>query len=105
MATAVVAAGLRQARLPDLTGALLAVAASMLVILVAVSCWRALAFPGCLRAWLSRPCLAFSSYAVVAACAVLSAGLGFTWPASPDRLHLTGFQTNRAARQMFILRS
>jgi tellurite resistance protein TehA-like permease len=76
MATAIVAAGLRQARLPDLTDILLGVAASMLVILVAVSCWRAVAFPGSLRAWFARPSRAFSSFAVVAACAVLSAGLG-----------------------------
>lgn len=85
MATGIVSAALRQAGQPSLSAALLVIAVAVFVILLAGSAVRAVAFPASLRAGLSRPDRAFTSFAFAAACGVLGDRLasgGYRLPAA-----------------------
>jgi tellurite resistance protein TehA-like permease len=75
MATGIVSAALGQDGLPAVSAALLAIAGAGFVVLLAVSCWRAVVYPGLTRADIARPDRAFLSFAFVAACGVLGSGL------------------------------
>jgi len=85
MATGIVSSALRQAGQPSLSAALLVIAVAVFVILLAGSAVRAVAFPASLRADLSRPDRAFTSFAFVASCGVLGDRLasgGYRLPAA-----------------------
>jgi tellurite resistance protein TehA-like permease len=75
MATGIVSAALLQDGLPGASVVLLWVAGAGFAVLLAVSCWRAAAEPRLVRADISRPDRAFTSFAFVAACGVLGSGL------------------------------
>lgn len=75
MATGIVSTALRQAGQARLSAVLLVIAVVALAVLVTGSALRAAAFPGDLRADLTRPDQAFTSFGFVAACDVLGARL------------------------------
>jgi tellurite resistance protein TehA-like permease len=75
MATGIVSAALLQDGFPAASVILLWVAGAGFAVLLAVSCWRAAAVPGLVRADIARPDRAFTSFAFVAACGVLGSGL------------------------------
>ncbi len=73
MATGIVSSALRLAGYPDLSAGLVAVAAAAFAVLLAVSAYRAAAFPGCMLADLACPRRAFTCFAFTAAGALLGA--------------------------------
>jgi tellurite resistance protein TehA-like permease len=75
MATGIVSAGMRQVGQAQLAGALLAVALAGFAVLIAVSAWRAATCPDLVRADLSTPDRAFTSFALVAAANLLAVRL------------------------------
>ncbi len=78
MATGIVAAAVREIGLKTVGGVMLGIAAAAFVIISGAFCFRAALAPAAVRADLTAPSRAFTSFASVAACAIVGSGLSDT---------------------------